>query len=448
MTVLRGPADADHFRVKVGRYGDRWYHDPLPACDVAPACTDEWPSVSIVKNAWPKFLTSWAASEAAKYAADNLSTLAQLDRAAVIALVSKAHDRSRDGAASRGTAVHAIVEALSEGREPDPLIEAECADWSEAARKVVADIEPEWLLSEAVVINRQLGCGGTLDAVWRISGKTYVVDFKSRAVGKHGAYQDEAAQLGAYASAGYCIVERDGRAARQRLPHIDAGLIVSICPDGYRLYPIDIDAAREDFAVLRGFWQRMQDSKPIGKPIVLRNDDSGSGVREPRVVPPVPPSPAASEATVAPGSDVTPQPQGSAMPLELARERVGFVIEHGHGADLAAIWPSGLPTLRQGGLTDEQCADVVRLCQRVEQDHALPFFAPSSADKVADKYALLAEFPRDEALALADAAAPGKDLTNFNDDDVARLRALIEDVDRVKRGFTYDGDRPRLVAVP
>jgi hypothetical protein len=37
MSILKGPADADHFRVKVGRYGDRWYTDPLPACGIAPA---------------------------------------------------------------------------------------------------------------------------------------------------------------------------------------------------------------------------------------------------------------------------------------------------------------------------------------------------------------------------------------------------------------------------
>jgi hypothetical protein len=29
--TLHGPADADAFRVKVGRYYDRHYFDPLPA---------------------------------------------------------------------------------------------------------------------------------------------------------------------------------------------------------------------------------------------------------------------------------------------------------------------------------------------------------------------------------------------------------------------------------
>ena len=34
--MIRSPADPDAFRVKVGRYGDRHYHDPLPDDTEAP----------------------------------------------------------------------------------------------------------------------------------------------------------------------------------------------------------------------------------------------------------------------------------------------------------------------------------------------------------------------------------------------------------------------------
>ena len=51
--TLRGPAHPDTYRVQVGRYGDRYYHDPLPADGTWDATDDQWPSVSIVKNAWP-----------------------------------------------------------------------------------------------------------------------------------------------------------------------------------------------------------------------------------------------------------------------------------------------------------------------------------------------------------------------------------------------------------
>ena len=41
-TLLQGPADADHYRVKVGRYNERWYQDG----DNGP-----YPSISTVKKA-------------------------------------------------------------------------------------------------------------------------------------------------------------------------------------------------------------------------------------------------------------------------------------------------------------------------------------------------------------------------------------------------------------
>ena len=50
MTLL-GPADADHFRVQVGRFGVRHYVDPLPGCDIAPAWDGDVPAISTVKKA-------------------------------------------------------------------------------------------------------------------------------------------------------------------------------------------------------------------------------------------------------------------------------------------------------------------------------------------------------------------------------------------------------------
>ena len=49
--VIVGPADPDLFRVNVGR--QRWYIDPLPACDIAPEDDPDksYPSISRVKKA-------------------------------------------------------------------------------------------------------------------------------------------------------------------------------------------------------------------------------------------------------------------------------------------------------------------------------------------------------------------------------------------------------------
>src|SRR5690606_39774598 len=74
------------------------------------------PSVTAVKNAWPKSLSRWAASEAAPFAVDHRDAWASLPRAAAIDLFSKAHERSRDEAARRGTAIHNAIEALAAGQ--------------------------------------------------------------------------------------------------------------------------------------------------------------------------------------------------------------------------------------------------------------------------------------------------------------------------------------------
>lgn len=49
--MLHGP-NPDMFRTKV--HNARWYCDPLPGCDLAPATQDKWPSVTTIKKAWSK----------------------------------------------------------------------------------------------------------------------------------------------------------------------------------------------------------------------------------------------------------------------------------------------------------------------------------------------------------------------------------------------------------
>ena len=41
----------DDFRVAVGRFKERWYHDPLPSCAIAEQSDWQGPSISTVKKA-------------------------------------------------------------------------------------------------------------------------------------------------------------------------------------------------------------------------------------------------------------------------------------------------------------------------------------------------------------------------------------------------------------
>lgn len=269
---LRGPADADHFRVAVGRYNDRWYCDPLPGCDIAPAWEGTAPSVSTVKKASG---SDWS-FVALKRVADAIDTpqYARLDQ--------QAHDHRYEAlkainklglsaAAQRGTNVHLMAEARLYGR-PCPITDnMPGAEYRGAVDAFFDQYQPELVAAEFVCINRTLngvGYGGTADALLRIDGKVYGTDWKSRgAESQHGAYPEEAAQEGAYfVGADYIIAEGANGPERRPMPVLAGGLIVSIKPDGARVYPVDLDAGFEHFASLHAWWvARRDERKAIGR---------------------------------------------------------------------------------------------------------------------------------------------------------------------------------------
>jgi len=103
-------------------------------------------------------------------------------------------------ASGRGTAVHTMIEDLINGATT--LWPGIADEYSSACQAIVDDLDMELIASEVVVIRRgddeSCGWGGTVDAIARIGDKTYVIDWKSRgADSNHGAYDTEAAQVGA-----------------------------------------------------------------------------------------------------------------------------------------------------------------------------------------------------------------------------------------------------------
>lgn len=272
--LLRGPADADHYRVKVGRYGDRWYTDPLPGCDIAPAVTegaDTWPSVSAIKNANSTDWTYVGLKRVALALGEKPNRLDGLGYEELYDALKAINRLGLKQAQDRGTNVHTYLECGLRGQPVKEWLPGEPgADYLPAVRSFLDTYQPEMVAAEVVCINRDLngvGYGGTSDGLIRIDGKTYWVDWKSRgADSDHGAYAEEAAQLGAYARAQYMLVEGPNGPQRQRLPKADGGLIVSVKPDGVRIYPIDLDKAVAYFTKLHGWWIDKKDgTAAIGK---------------------------------------------------------------------------------------------------------------------------------------------------------------------------------------
>lgn len=389
-SLLLGPADADHYRVKIGRYKDRWYTDPLPGDDVAPAAAPDaaWPAFSTVKGAsspsW-NMSQSVAIKRIARAYRDNPSRLAGLDERDTIATLSMWNEGDLSRAGDRGTAIHHYIDNVKLRGLP-PMMDLSAAQpWIPAVDAFFAAYGPQIVAAEIVVIHRHLngmGYGGTIDAVVLIQmdGRRYLVDWKSRGGDSdHAAYPVEAAQVSAYANAEYAIVDRGGHPVRMPVDElgIDGGLIVSIRPDGCEVYPIDLGVGFEHFTALHSWWVAQRtDGLAIGRPWapVGVAADNGRHLHAVKSAPVV-----AAPATVPGVSGVS-----LLLPPAARRERliarIGELVNAGHGPRLLTAWPPGVPGLTASTHTDDELAAILATVQRVSDEAGLPWHDDEGID--------------------------------------------------------------------
>lgn len=292
MTVLRGPADAEQYRLKVGRYHDRWYNERLPACPIADATDEVWPAWSTIKNAAGKDWSFTANKRNGHTDQRELFRIAGLEdpdeRTKAFNGINKKGLKQAQG---RGQIVHLWAEDFLAGRGPriitDPVLFSlglsraaaeEALEYLEALSAFFDHYQPEPIATEYVAIHRDLnghGYGCTPDVIAKVQGGTVAIDWKTRGVDSdHGAYPEEAAQIAAGACAQYMIIAEPkdsyaytGRPVRAMVPHIDCGIVVSIKPDGCRVYPTSIDKGFEHMQAMHAFWvARLTEKAAIGKP--------------------------------------------------------------------------------------------------------------------------------------------------------------------------------------
>jgi hypothetical protein len=343
--MLRGPHHPENFRQQIGRYGDRHYVDNLPADALwtPSAPQNPLPSVSVIKQAFPKFLTDWAASAAAEYAVEHEAAWRQLPPADAIALISRSAVRQRDRAAKRGSDVHTIIENLAMGIHPDyMLIDDSVQPYVPCIEQMVRDLRLVPHISEAVVFNHDVGYGGTFDFIGATVHGVGLLDWKTRA--KTSRYPEEAAQVAAYAGGEYMIVEsEDHGAVRMEIPALDYLGVVVISPEGYQVHEVNETAAWNLWTSLVKFWQVKDNGGPfyegtLATPISMPAPNKDNLIERVRSLP---------------------QP---------AREY------------LARQWPAGLPTLKQ----NPQPYDLLRierLVGDVETRASAPFNPPPLPDE-------------------------------------------------------------------
>ena len=261
--AMRGPEHADNYRIKVGRYRDRWYRDPLPADDqwTSTGNDESYPSVSIVKGASGK---DWSYTTLKRIAhAPDLEDIAKTGFFERYAKFKVINELDLKAAQRRGTNVHTWAEHIAYKLPQTLDPKGEGGAWFPVVDRLFADLNPELVAAEMVCIDRTLngvGYGGTSDGIYRIDGKLYMVDWKSRGEDSdHDCYPEEAGQIGGYVGADYMIVADDDLsnphgAKRIAVPKLDGGLIISIKTDSYEVYPIDLDKAVAHFYAMHGWW--------------------------------------------------------------------------------------------------------------------------------------------------------------------------------------------------
>jgi hypothetical protein len=228
----------------------------------------ELPSVTTVLRVLDKSgpLIGWAKRITAEAAIDNRAELDKWmelgGRDGAVGLLTKAATVKRDRAANAGSEVHALAEAIARGQDVE--VAPEIAPLVDAYRSWLAEWQPEFLAAEEMVLSLEHGYAGTLDAIVRIAGETWLIDYKT----SKGVYPETGLQLAAYAKAEH--FGRPGVAKRFRIPPIDNYGVLHLTVSGYEVVPYDVTA--ETYAAFLDAlhlwrWTEGQAKTVMGQPI-------------------------------------------------------------------------------------------------------------------------------------------------------------------------------------
>ena len=162
-------------------------------------------------------LINWAASEAAQAAWELQGRDEKLGYSEFIQSVAKAHERKRNTAAVKGTAVHGYGQRLVHGERVEGIPD-------EVAKKVDQYVRflNEWqvvpVAVERAICNLSIPYGGTFDLVFTtplFPGRVFLADIKTA----KAVYGDNALQLEGYARGDFYVGDGEGE-----VPMADLGI--------------------------------------------------------------------------------------------------------------------------------------------------------------------------------------------------------------------------------
>jgi len=204
---------------------------------------------------WAKRITAEAAL---RHAAELPKWVEDFGDDGAVGMLTKASNVIRDKAANAGAEIHQFAEAITRGQ--DVVVPEELAPYVVAYRKWVADFEPEFLAAEEMVYSRH-GYAGTFDAIVRIAGEVWCLDYKT----SRGVYEETALQLAAYGNADF--IGRPGDPLRYEIPAVDQYGVVHIRPEGAELVPYDVTGAFEAFLAAKRLHDWRAGKDIVGRPV-------------------------------------------------------------------------------------------------------------------------------------------------------------------------------------
>jgi hypothetical protein len=202
---------------------------------VWPPTNEKFTSVTTILSVLNKpFLVKWAAKESALCAVNDpivRQLIEQGRKTDAVDYIKTAHTRIADTASDAGTDAHAWIEARIKGERPPPGGEPPHLKHFDTFCLIH---KPEFLLCESTVYNRKEGYAGTMDFMAKFNGgPATIVDVKT---GK-SVYPEAALQLTAYAHGEFV----DDKGEEGYLPQVEAGAVLHIRPNGYKLIPVSVE---------------------------------------------------------------------------------------------------------------------------------------------------------------------------------------------------------------
>lgn len=181
-------------------------------------------------------LINWAASEAAQAAWELRNSRDELSYSDFIAQVARAHERKRNTAAVKGTAVHGFGQRLVHGEKVDGIPDEVAAKVDQYVRFL-----NEWQVAPVVVerpvCNLDEPYGGTFDIVFTtplFPDRVFLGDIKTA----KGVYGDNALQLEAYARADFYIDENESEVEMASLGITDH-VVIHLEDDRYHVVEME-----------------------------------------------------------------------------------------------------------------------------------------------------------------------------------------------------------------